>query len=264
MTVDSTDFVITAVSWVLCVISNIRYEFGRRSPWDHGHQDDVAFTPFTANLPLIVIYWLITCALQIVYLGRYFNATPRSLTWHFIGNNCLLLLWSYLFSRGHYFWSLVVVIIDFMNLAIAYILNGSYRIRPLPAWLVIHGGLVALPLQWVFYLIFWNGAVLFHARHLVSRLVANILIWDFLLVPGLLVLLFGDYISGFAASWIALALALGQLFTKVFALQWIFAFIIAGLVFIMSVVYSARPPPEFDFIEVDFVEETAPLITEEA
>lgn len=264
MAVDNTDFIIAAISWVLCVVSNIRYEFGRRSPWDHGHQDDVAFTPFTANLPLIAIYWLTTSLIQIAYLGRYFSVTPKNLTWHFIGSNCLLLFWSYLFARGHYFFSLIVVIANFINLAIAYIVTGSYRIRPLSAWFIVHGAIVALPLQWVFYLVFWNGAVLFHAKHLLSRVVANILVWDFLLVPGLLVLLFGDYLSGLAAAWISLALAFGQLFTKVFALQWIFSFIVTGCLFVLAIVFSVRPPPEFDFIDVSVVDETAPLISEDA
>ena len=41
-----------------------------------------------------------------------------------------------------------------------------------------------MPLSWVMFALFWNGAVMFHIHKLFGRILANVFIWDFLLVPG--------------------------------------------------------------------------------
>ena len=47
-------------------------------------------------------------------------------------------------------------------------------------------------------------------------------------------LLFNDWAIGFTNAYLMFALAFGQLSTKVFALQWIFAFVIAGILTVWS------------------------------
>lgn len=222
------------ISYVLLVVSSVRYNFGRRSPWDNGHVDDVAFTPFTAQTELVVIYWLFTFFWQLVYLTNAFDDTPRIFNLVFIATNLLELIWSYLFARSHYFLSEVVTILTFNLLLATYLFGYSYAFKSVYSWLVVHGSVVVLPLVWTHHVIWWNGAVLFSARGWLSRIVANVFIWEYLVVFGLLLLITGDYLLGLASSYLLLALAIGQLFTKVFALQWIFAFVIAGSLFALS------------------------------
>jgi Fungal protein of unknown function (DUF1774). len=107
------------------------------------------------------------------------------------------------------------------------------------------------------FAIFWNGAVLFHVHKFVGRIIANVLIWDFLLVPGMFLFAYNDWGVGLSSSMLVFGLAFGQLFTKLFALQWIFAFIIAGILLVLSLVAaitgSLSP-------ERSITDESAPLI----
>lgn len=257
-------------SYVLAVVSNVRYNFGHRSPWDHGHQDDVGFTPFSASLLPIVLYWALLVVAQFIYLSKYFNAAPKVLNWQFVLSNVHLILWSYFFARGYYIVSEIFILLNFIQLLAGYILVGSYRIRPLRNWLAIHGAVIVLPMLWAHYLVFWNGAVIFGARNLPARLIANCVIWEFLLVPGCLMLMTGDYILGFASAWIAFAIGMGQLFTKVFALQWVFAFTISVILLVGSFMLAfVKPmddlsPPALSQLRVQGTNssETAPLLTD--
>lgn len=234
--------VLAWITWVLSAVSNLRYNFGRRSPWDSGHQDDVAFTPFTAAYIGIWLFWIALLLIQFFYLLRSFKVSSVELQNHFIINNVLLILWSYWFARGHYFLSEIAIILVFWNAAIAYLVTKSYLIRPIFSWFSIHLPVVALPLAWSTYAIFWNGAVLFHARNWPARIVANVVIWNFLFVPAFFLALTGDYAIGLAFAWLTFSLGWGQLSTKVFALQWIFAFVISGLDLLISAAYAVRNP----------------------
>lgn len=115
-----------------------------------------------------------------------------------------------------------------------YFSHKTFTLRPVGNWLLIHAPLVALPFSWLLYVLFWNGAVWLHIHKTWGRIVANVFIWDFLLVPGLFLLIFNDWAIGFSSSYLMFALAFGQLATKVFALQWIFAFVIAGILVVWS------------------------------
>ncbi|KAG7854323.1 hypothetical protein KL939_005071 [Ogataea angusta] len=88
------------------------------------------------------------------------------------------------------------------------------------------------------YAIFWNGACLFHSHNksLMARILANVLVWEFLVVPLAILVFYQDWSIGLSTSLLMLGLGFGQLFTKVVALQWLFAFIIAAVNFVVSVV----------------------------
>lgn len=257
-------------SYILAIVSNVRYKFGHRSPWDHGHQDDVGFTPFTASSIPVIMYWVLLIVAQFIYLSKYFNATPKILNWQFVFSNVHILLWSYFFARGYYILSEIFILLNFIQLLAGYILVGSYRIRPLDNWFAIHGSIIVMPMLWAHYLVFWNGAVLFGARNLPARLIANCVVWEFLLVPGCLMLMTGDCILGFASSWIAFAIGLGQLFTKVFALQWVFALTISVILLVGSFMlafvkpmYDMTPPAESQLrVQPTNSNETAPLLND--
>lgn len=104
--------------------------------------------------------------------------------------------------------------------------------------------------------IFWNGAVLLHVHHLVGRIFANILIWALFFVPASYVVVCNDWGVGYTTSFLTFGLGLGQLFTKAFALQWIFAFIISGLLFVLTSVVAAG----WAFRKKEILGETAPLL----
>jgi len=74
-----------------------------------------------------------------------------------------------------------------------------------------------------------------HGRdHLAGRIVANLFIWGLLMLGAFFLAVFKDYTIGLELAILALSLALGQLATKVVAFQWIFAFVIAGVLFVLS------------------------------
>ncbi|CAI5757266.1 unnamed protein product [Candida verbasci] len=213
-------------------------------------EGSLAHTPFSAANWLLFIYWGILYLWQIIFTIQTFFPDEYRLSiisiigWHFPIFNILIYIWSELFTNGHYFWSLIFLILNFFNLLALYFNHKTFTVRPIHNWLLIHIPLVAMPLSWVVFAIFWNGAVLFNIHKLWGRILANVFIWEFLLVPGIHLLLFNDWGVGFSTSFLMFALGWGQLGTKVFALQWIFAFVISGILavwsFIAMIVGSAR------------------------
>jgi len=76
-------------------------------------------------------------------------------------------------------------------------------------------------------------------NHLAGRIVANLFIWGLLMLGAFFLVVFKDYTIGLELAILALSLALGQLANKVVAFQWIFAFIIAGVLFVFSLAVAA-------------------------
>lgn len=226
--------VAAAMSWTLALVSNFRYGWGRRSPWDDGHLDDVAFTPFTANLLAIAIFATISAFGQLLFMVEYIDKASLRLVVHFIIHNTCTLVWSYFFARTHYALALLVVLINIGNLMAAYFVERTAYIRPRSLWWVTHVPAIAAPLVWFVFLLFWNGAVVLQLHDSLSTLWANLVIWLYLIVPAAMLWIFQDYSYGFAAAWIALAIGFGQLFPSVFGLQWLFAFIISAILFVAS------------------------------
>lgn len=68
-----------------------------------------------------------------------------------------------------------------------------------------------------------------------------------------------DYTIGFNLSILTLSLALGQFLTKVIAFQWIFAFVIFGVLFIGTIVI-ALPGVRKETAAVSADNERAPLL----
>lgn len=225
-------------------------------------EGDLAYTPFTASNILLFIYWGVLYLWQIIYTAQIFFPDEYRLSvislvgWHFPIFNVLIYIWSELFSNGHYIWSEIILILNFFNLLVLYFAHKTFAVKPLVNWFLIHVPLAAMPLSWVMFALFWNEAVMFHIHKLFGRILANVFIWDFLLVPGVFLLLFNDWAIGFTNAYLMFALAFGQLSTKVFALQWIFAFVIAGILtvwsFIALVVGGVR----------EVSDERAPLLVE--
>lgn len=238
----------TIASFILSIYGNVRYLVGR------GHLNDVPFhvhdTPFTANILMTIGYWIVTYVMQVIFLSNIFVPSEDSLvssgevskiSVHFMIFNILQFVWNYLFAHKYWFVSEIVAILNFLNILGLYFSHRTYRIAPFKKWFSIHMPVSALPLSWLFYVIFWNGVVLFNVHKFVGRVICNVLIWDFLIVPGMFLFLFGDYGVGFSSAYILFALSVGQFFTKVFALQWIFALIIGSLLVLLSIVVAVSP-----------------------
>jgi hypothetical protein len=139
------------------------------------------------------------------------------------------------FAHGHYILSELVLIANFVNIWGLYTSQKPWKIRNLSQIFLIHMPVAALPFSWLFFAIFWNGAVIVGSQSLAARIVANVFIWNFLLVPTFFLAIYRDWSIGLSSSALMLGLGLGQLFTKVFALQWIFAFAISGFLFLASI-----------------------------
>lgn len=236
---------VTILSFVVSAYYSIFY-LGGRHGLGHDHPFHAGNTPFTANIFFIFSFWVVLTVLQLLFLVQFYAKDSRivaqasSVTWHFTLFNLLQAYWAYLFSRKSSYWAAeVVVVLNFINVMSLYITHKPYAIRPLSHWLAIHIPTTAMPLAWLLYTIFWNGAVMLHVhRSLVGRVLANILVWEFLAVPALFLILYRDWGFGLASSFLTWGLGVGQFFTRVIALQWVFAFIIAGLVFVLSIIVA--------------------------
>ncbi|ODV59776.1 DUF1774 domain-containing protein [Ascoidea rubescens DSM 1968] len=254
-----TNQVLTILSYILSIFGNFRYLiFGKKGPLDDEDPFHLGITPFTANIFFIFIFWLCLYGVQLAYIIQLFYPDSRGTTsltkitststrlsvsqvvgWHFTSFNILTFLWAFLFSKNHYILSELIVVINFFNILALFAVHKTYKIQRSDYFFLIHLPTSSIPLAWLFYLLFWNGAVMFHFHeNLAARILANIFIWNFLFVPVFVLVTIKDWSFGLANSYLMFALGFGQLGIKVFALQWIFAFIISAVLFFFSVVVA--------------------------
>ncbi|KAM9910231.1 hypothetical protein OXX69_004682 [Metschnikowia pulcherrima] len=241
----------TVVSWVLSTYSTIRY-FSGRQPFSNDTPYHVGDTPFTLNIVVTMAYWGLLIFMQILFVTQIFipvvdNASgitnrleyTKKVGWHFTAFNLFVFLWTSLFVRHHYFWSEVMLVLNLLNIFALYTTHKTYAVKPLSNYFLIHMTNAALPMSWLLFAVMWNGAVLFHVHKFLGRVIANFTVWLLLIIPGFFTLVFNDWGLGLTSSILAFGLGLGQLFTKAFALQWIFGFIISGLLFILTVLVAS-------------------------
>lgn len=189
----------TTISYLLFVITAFYYTFasGPERLWAHNPS-----TPFAQSKIVTSIYWLILFALQLVYAWSLYasNATYVSaavnIGAHFVANNLLLFGFIHLWVRAHYWIALVLLVINFGNLSLAY-----FRHSTTPR--AIHLGTVSGPLAWNFAALYWAGAVAVHSNHLAARIVANVFIWGWLGYGVFFLAAYKDYTIGFALSVLA-------------------------------------------------------------
>lgn len=204
-------------------------------------------TPFSSILIINLLYWALTLLFQFLFIFKIFFNTNVSeqnqsnviavVGPHFTVSNILNGFWCYFFAKQKFILAEIILIVNLLNLLTLYFTHKTIAIKNLSDWLTVHLPVTSLPLSWTLYAIFWNGACLFHSHNksLLPRLLANILIWEFFLVPNSLLLLYSDWSIGLATSFLMLGVGFSQMFTKLIALQWIFAFIISGLDFTLSI-----------------------------
>jgi hypothetical protein len=204
-------------------------------------------TPFTGIFIITTLYWIITLLLQFLFITKvFFNANVSQANQaniiavvgpHFTFSNIINFFWCYFFTREKYLIAEILLVVNLLNLLMLYFSHKTNSIKNIQDWLTIHLPVTGIPLSWTLYAIFWNGACLFHSHNksLAARILANIFIWEFLLVPMTLLLLFSDWSVGLSTSFLMLGVGLNQMLTKLIALQWIFAFVISGLDFVFSI-----------------------------
>ncbi|KAH7071034.1 hypothetical protein FB567DRAFT_539147 [Paraphoma chrysanthemicola] len=255
----------TTISYLLLLVTAFYYTFasGPERLWAHNPS-----TPFAQSKIVTSIYWLILFALQLVYAWSLYasNATYVSaavnIGAHFVANNLLLFGFIHLWVRAHYWIALVLLVINFGNLSLAY-----FRHSTTPR--AIHIGTVSGPLAWNFAALYWAGAVAVHSNHLAARIVANVFIWGWLGYGVFFLAAYKDYTIGFALSVLAFSTGLGQLLTSphLLQLQYIFAFTISGLLFVLSLAVGVPgllgrdPFPRGQIVSED--RERAPLLADE-
>lgn len=206
-------------------------------------------TPFSASIAVTSIYWIVTLLGQFLFIAKtLFNENVSQANQtniiavvgpHFAFSNILHFFWCYFFAREHFVISELLVLLNLLNILALYFSHKTIAIKSIPDWLTVHLPITGLPLSWTLYAIFWNGAALFHSHNksLLPRLLANIFIWEFLLVPMALLVFYSDWSIGISTSFLMLGVGLYQMLTKLIALQWIFAFTISGVDFVFSVLY---------------------------
>jgi len=182
------------------------------------------------------IYWIVLYLFQISYIynlyaPKEYVPSAVNLAPCFTINNLLGFGFIHLWCRSYFGWALLLVIVNFFNLTFTY-----FQFPKAPRWQ--HVAVLAGPLAWDFVSLYWVGAVAVNAHHVAARIVANIFVWTWLIYGGFYLITFKDWMFGFALSVLAAALGVGQFLTAAIALQWIFAFTIMAVLFILSVIVA--------------------------
>ncbi|KAF2730633.1 DUF1774-domain-containing protein [Polyplosphaeria fusca] len=259
------------ITYLLLLITAIYYDV--RAPGE-GHYNRSTFwghnfpTPFKQSAIMTSIYWIVLFVLQSVYIYHLFVENAGSVTAaanigsHSIASNLLLFGFIHLWTRSHFILAEFLLVINFFNLSIAY-----FRHSTLPR--LIHIGSLSGVLAWNFVALYWCGAVMVHAHGLAARVVANVFVWGVAAYGGFFLVAFKDYTMGFALSYLSFSTGVGQFLVKnpVLQLQWIFAFAIGGLLFLLSLAVGmpgliGREPFKRGAV-VDEDRERAPLLADE-
>ncbi|KAI4655299.1 hypothetical protein J4E93_000009 [Alternaria ventricosa] len=259
----------TTISWLLLVISAIYTTFAAPSgPHSHKLWHNNPQTPFAQSSIFTSIYVLIIFILQGGYAYALYMSDETYVTAaanlgsHFIANNLLLFGFVHLFTRSHFWLALFLLVLNFGNLSLAYFRHSA-------APRTIHVGTVSGPLAWNFVALYWVGAIAVHSNHFAARIVANVFIWGWLGYGMFFLVAYKDYTMGFALSVLAFSTGVGQFLTRphLLQLQWIFAFSIGGLLFVLSLavgmpgLLGRDPFPRGQIVSED--QERAPLLADD-
>ncbi|TPX11980.1 uncharacterized protein E0L32_007283 [Thyridium curvatum] len=232
--------VLSILTWLLSLVVSVYYVLHephdgftiRHRIWD---QNWLYPTGFTLNPVIIDVYWVVLFVLQAGYIGHLFSGNTDyvnaacAVGSHFIFNNLLHFAFIMLFVRSHFAWAEVILVVNFFNLSSLYFRHNAY-----PRF--IHTPAVSGPLAWTFVAIYWNGAIMVpHPASLVARIFANIFIWAILVYGVFFIVVYKDYTMGFWLSVLSAALGVAQFQRQVIALQWIFAFVIMAVLFVLTV-----------------------------
>lgn len=271
----------TTISYILLLVTAIYYTFNAPPEHHHKHRNGVhidyqhtiwgqnAPTAFAQNSIITSIYWIVVFVLQLYYLFSFYKpasevhlAAAGNIAPHYIASNLLLFGFIHLWTRSHFWLSLLLIVVNFFNLTIGY-----FRHPRTP--LFIHASTLSLPLAWSFVALYWVGARAFlpnhHSHSLAARIVGNIFIWGIFAYGAFYLVAFKDATIGLGLSVLAFSTAVGQFLTKIpiLQVQWIEAFIIGGLLFVLSAAVASGKDLVSRGAVVSEDRERAPLLAED-
>ncbi|KAL5113526.1 hypothetical protein ACEQ8H_008591 [Pleosporales sp. CAS-2024a] len=255
----------TTVSYLLFLVTAVYYAFHSAdahngSFWAHNYS-----SPFAQSSIFTSLYWLALFVLQAGYLYAFYTAHVSSatlLTPYWVASQLLLFGFVHLFARGHFVIAELLLIINFANLTLLY-----FRHSTTPRYM--HIGVVSGPLAWNFVALYWCGALAVTSNGFVARIIANVFIWGWAGYGAFFLVAYKDYTMGYALSILSFSTGVGQFLTRphLFQLQWIFAFTIGGLLFLLSTavglpgLLGKEPFPRGAIVSED--RERAPLLADE-
>ncbi|KAA8650086.1 DUF1774 domain-containing protein [Aspergillus tanneri] len=229
------------LSWALVVVIGVYYTISAPNDIKHGHsiftQADRHITPFSLNIIVTGIFWILLLLSQLSYVYHLFHRDEAIVTatanvgTHFILNNLLIFAWILLWTRNHFWGSEVILIVNFVNQLVAY-----WRHRTLPR--IVHLATIAGPFAWTLVALFWNGAVAVKSNSQAARIAANVFIWVIYVIGTAHITVAQDDLLGYCLSFLSFGLALKQIAVKTIALQWIFAFVIFAVFLVNSLYVS--------------------------
>lgn len=234
--------VLSILTWLLAVIVSVYYSVQHRdghhikqSIWDI---NKIYLSAFTINRLMVEIFWAVLFLTQIGYVSALFSSSPdkvnsaASVGSHFIVNNLLHFAFVMLFVNNHFILAEIALVINFFNLTSQYFRHNSYS-------RYIHMPVVSAPLAWTFVAIYWNGAIMvYRPDNLIARVFANVFIWAILVYGLFYIVIYKDYTMGFSLSVLSAAIGVAQFTHKIITLQWIFAFTIMSILFLMTLVVA--------------------------
>ncbi|KAL4932309.1 DUF1774 domain-containing protein [Aspergillus undulatus] len=240
--------VIAPLSWVLVLVVGIFYSIHKPADVYNGHtiwaQFEQRFTPFTINIVVLAIYWILLLLAQIVYVAQLFSKeaavhNAANAASHFILNNLFVFAWILLWTRNYFWPAEVILIAHFINQHILF-----WRVRSLP--LVSHLAVVAAPYAWTLIALFLNGAHAIFSHTPAAKIAAAVFIWVIFVIGSVHIFTTVDDLLGYSLSLLTFGLAIAQTdhYTR-YHLQWIFAWVIFGAfllvsLYLTSVKYSGR------------------------
>ncbi|KAL2176792.1 uncharacterized protein P884DRAFT_330089 [Thermothelomyces heterothallicus CBS 202.75] len=236
--------VLTLITWLLSVVVTVYYtleppqdgKYHRGTIWHQNHRHP---SGFSLNPVITSIYWIVLFLLQLGYISQLFSSKTESVNAacsvgsHFIVNNLLHFAFVMLFVRSHFVWAEVLLLLNLANLTSLYFRHSAHP------RLSVHLPAVSGPLAWTFVAIYWNGAIMVpHHNSLVARVFANVFVWSILGYGLFFIVFYRDYTMGFALSVLSASLGVAQFLRQIVALQWIFAFTIMAVLFVLTVVVA--------------------------
>ncbi|KAG7007849.1 hypothetical protein G7Y79_00008g024870 [Physcia stellaris] len=230
---------LTTATWLLVVVSGIVFSLyphadgihGGKTIWD---QNKAHPTPFALNPILVNIYWSILLVLQVAYLQQLYDGhddwvvvAAGNVGSHFILTNLLHFTFIVLWVHSQFWIAEIVLVLNLFNLLSLYLRHSTT-----PS--AIHIPVVSAPLAWSGVAILWNGAAMVNSHSLLARILANVTIWSILIYGMFFLAAFKDYTIGLELAILSAALGIHQVHLHVFALQWIFAFVITAVLALTS------------------------------
>jgi hypothetical protein len=226
--------VLGPVGWIISWFTTWYYVM------NHGfwHWNHYYHTAFSLNPVMVDIFWVLTALVQLFYVGQLFSGSrtteAASVSNVFFINSVMQAVTVGLISNHHFITAEILLGINTIMMLSSY--SSHYGTRHSHA---VHWSVLSAPLAWSIIAMYWVGALCTpFADALLLRILGNVFIWTLFFIGLLFVLVYADWRMGYCFTYLVAALAVGQFFTHVVALQWIFGFTIMGLLFFLTTIVA--------------------------